>query len=159
MKLKIYRISLLFMLFLSLMLTLILGIKSTISIINNEQITLIDGIIYMACYLMLLIFIGLEIFNTILSFKHGSMYAKPLAYNDDNTINRNSLIIIGGIINLSMFAVIYIMIILIGYPLPLHNLDKEALLFMIPTFATVFVNSLFILLFPLLAKNDQSLNN
>ena len=158
MKLKLYRISLIILLCLSIILSLILGVITTINVTKFDEIKMMDGIIYILCFILLIIFTGLEVFNTIISFKHGSVYIKGLAYDDNNNVNRNSLLISGGIALFSVIATIYVILILNGANLPLNTLDKEALYFIITMMVLVFINALAVVLFPYLASSDQSLN-
>jgi hypothetical protein len=157
MKLKLYRISLIILLCLSIVLSLILGTISLINVLKFDETKMMDGIIYIICYVMLIIFTGLEVSNTIISFKHGSVYINGLAYDDNNNPNRNSIIISGGISVFSIIAVIYVILIINGVELPLSNLDIEALYFLITTCVLVFINALAVMLFPYLASSDQSL--
>ena len=106
MKLKIYRISIIVMLLASIVFTSIYGVKTVINVISFNKEKLMDGIIYILCYIMLLMFTAMEIANTVVSFKNGSVYIKGLAYNDDNTVNCYSLIVTGGMTSLSIFAII-----------------------------------------------------
>ena len=157
MKLKIYRISLLSALSISAIITLIFGIISTINVTGFDSLKLTDGIMYILCYILLFIFIGLEITNTILSFKNGSVYIKGLAYDDNNQINRNTLFAVGGIALFSLIAIVYLSVVASGFNLPLSSLDIEALYFMICASITVLINATFVVLFPVLAYEDQSL--
>ena len=157
MKLKIYRFSLIFMLLISIGLSIFLGIKSTLNVLGYDKVKLSDGIMYILCFLLLLSITVLEIANTIISFKNGSVYIKGLTYNDNNTINRNSLYVAGGIAIFSLFTVIYISFTLNRNDLPLSTLDTEAKYFMISAFALAFINAMYVVLFPLLAREDQSL--
>ena len=158
MKLKMYRISLIITLIISACVTLLFGIISTINVTNFDQIKLTDGIMYILCYVLLLVFTILEIINTILSFKNGSVYIRGLAYNDNKEINRNTLTITGGIVIISLFAIVYLLIILSGANIPLSTLDIEAIYFMICTSILVIINATYVLLFPILAFDDQSLH-
>lgn len=159
MKLKLYRISLIILLLASFVITLIFGIKTTISVLKFDKEKLMDGIIYILCFVMLLMFTAMEVINTILSFKNGSVYIKGLAFNDNNTLNRNSLIVTGGIASLSIFAIYYISIILRGRNLPLYKLEIEAKHFMLVSFILVLINAIAVLLFPIFGKDDQAFND
>lgn len=147
------------MLLASFVITLIFGIKTTISVLEFDKEKLMDGIIYILCYVMLLMFTAMEVINTILSFKNGSVYIKGLAFNDNNTLNRNSLIVTGGIASLSIFAIFYISIILRGRNLPLYKLETEAKHFMLVSFILVLINAIAVLLFPIYGKDDQAFND
>lgn len=159
MKLKVYRISLLSGLIASLILDVFFLIKAILNIINIDQADLMDGVMYIICLSLLLIFIGLEIVNTILSFKNGSNYIIRLAYNNDQTLNRNLFYILGGLSVLSFFAIIYFSLIYVGVNLPLHQFAQEISSIIISFSTVFFIDSIFILLFPILAKEDSSLQS
>lgn len=157
MKLKIYRISLMLFLFISFVITLIFGILSTMSIIGIEQDKIMDGIMYILCFCLLLIFTGLQIANTIVSFKNGSSFIVNLAYNDNKTVNKNFLLILGGVSALSIFSIIYFSFIYNGFDLPFSGFDKNISSFIICVSVLLLINSIYIILFPILAKEDISL--
>lgn len=159
MKLKIYRISLLSALIASLGLDIFFLIQAIQSIMQVQQAELMDGIMYIICLILLLFFIGLEIVNTILSFKKGSMYIKNLTYNDDGSINRNLIYVLGGLSLVSLLVILYFILIYAGISLPLSNFAREIISIIISFFTIVFVDSIFIILFPILAKEDISLQD
>lgn len=159
MKLKLYRYTLIFMLLISFIITLILGIKSTINVIKFDKAQLMDGIIYLLCYFLLLVFTLSEVFNTIVSFKNGSTYIVQIAYKDNKTLNRNSMMIVGGLSIFSLFAIIYISLVINGYNYPLYKLDIEAQYFILAAFVSLLINMVYILLFPIFAAEDQSLKD
>ena len=86
-------------------------------------------------------------------------FLKGLAYNDNNTTNRNSLLVAGGLALLSIFAIVYVSLIIGGKNLPLSTLDIEAQYFMLTAFILAFINAAYVVLFPLLAYEDQSLQD
>ena len=127
------------------------------SVIKYERAQLMDGIIYLLCYFLLLIFTIFEISNTIISFKNGSIYIKQIAYREDKTINRNSLIAVGGLALFSLFAIVYISFVINGYNFPLYKLDLEAQHFILSAFVLLFINMVYVLLFLIVSSQDQSL--
>lgn len=147
------------MLLISCGFVLFFGIKSTINVLSFDKAKRMDGFIYILCYLLLLLFLSLEIANTIISFKYGSVYIKGLAFNDNNTINRNSLIVTGGIAAFSIYAIIYITLVIKGRNLKLYKLDIEAKYFILVSSIALLTNAIAVLVFPLLAKEDQSFDD
>ena len=94
MKLKIYRYSLLTCLVACCVLSSYFLVISINNIIDISKEDMMDGIMYILCFVLNLVFLGLEIFNTIYSFKTGSHFAKNLTYDEDNTFNKKFVIII-----------------------------------------------------------------
>lgn len=157
MKLKIYRYTLLSCLFACFVLSacfLAISIKNVIGISKED---LMDGIMYILCFVLNLAFIGLEIFNTFYSFKTGSHFAKNLTYNEDNSFNKKFVIIISFLNVFVLVALIYLCIIYKGeLELPLSQMKPLAKAVSIAFLSTVFVNITFTILFPILGKEDQS---
>lgn len=157
MKLKLYRITLLIFLFISFVITTLFLITTIVRLSNNQDVMLMDKIVYIACFALLLIFTGLEILNTILSFKNGSSYIVYLAYNDDKTINHNFLLFTKGVTIFSVIMIVYFCFIYNGYDLPLSGFDKNMSSFVICVTILIFINCLYISLFPKFASEDKGL--
>ena len=139
-------------------LTLCFLVIAIISLIKSKQENLMDSIMYVICLVLNLVFLGLETFNTFHSFKTGSNFVKNLSYNEDNSLNTKLLVTFGFVDILGVFAFIYLSIIYKGeYDLPLSQLAPLAKSISITFTATIFVNITFTLLFPILGKEDQSL--
>ena len=158
MKLKVYRISLISCLVISFALTVFFLVLAIKNIIGLEKEEMMDGIMYILCFVLNLAFLGLEIGNTIYSYKTGSNFIKNLTFNEDGSLN-NKLIKILTILEVIVGAVIiYFAIIYKGdKTLPLSELTPLAKSVAITFFVTVFVDMTFILLFPILGKDDPSL--
>ena len=158
MKLKVYRISLLTCLLISIALTLYFLVLSIINLIGLDKENMMDGFMYTLCLVLNLAFLGLEIFNTFRSYKTGSNFAKNLSINEDGSLNQRFLVIIGFIDVFAIAGIIYLSIIYKGvYDLPLNELAPLAKAVSIDFLVTVVVNITYILLFPLLGKQDQSM--
>lgn len=158
MKLKVYRISLISCLAISFALTvffLILAIKNVIGI---DQEDMMDGIMYILCFVLNLAFLGLEISNTIYSYKTGSNFVKNLTFNDDGSLNSKLLKCLSVLDVIVVLILIYLLIIYKGENnLPLSELTQLAKSVAISFFVTVLVDITYILLFPILGKEDPSL--
>lgn len=157
MKLKIYHIITLTLLFLSLALSLTLGIISFIDLLTNPS-QVLDNLILFVCFIILIAFTVLEIVNTFLSFKTGSVFVKSLAFDDKKVLNSPFLVILAIIGCFAVAGLIYSLYILANpvnelllatSPLMLKNL-------LISVFALLIVDILIIELFPLLGKDDKA---
>ena len=155
MKLKIYRISLFICLFLIAGLTIFAIVRSIIlfSSIKNTA----DAVMYIVALFVLLAFIGLEIGNTFVSLKQGSTFAKALAFDNDGTLNKKGLVIFSLMGLACLAAVIYFLLLLCGLNLYFAFFAKPMQYVIFLVFLTGFINALFILLFPLLGREDPSL--
>lgn len=113
---------------------------------------------YIVCLVLNLAFLGLEVFNTYRSLTTGSNFAKNLAINEDGSLNKRFLVVLGFIDVFVLFAIIYLSVIYKGvYDLPLNELAPLAKAVSIVFSVTVFVNITHILLFPILGKQDPSM--
>ena len=158
MKLKVYRISLLSCLAISFALSVYFLILAINNIIGIEKENLTDGIMYILCLVLNLAFIGLEVFNTFYSYKTGSNFAKNLSYNEDGSLNSKFLVVLSVLDVICVLATIYLSIIYKGVnDLPLNELQPLAKAVSIAFLVTVIVNITYILLFPILGKEDPSL--
>lgn len=158
MKLKVYRISLLSCLTISFALTVFFLVLAIKNIIGIEQENMMDGIMYILCFVLNLAFLGLEFGNTIYSYKTGSNFVKNLTFNEDGSLNSKLLKVLSVLEFFVCIITIYLFIIYKGEGnLPLSELTKLAKSVAIVFFVTIFVNITFVLLFPLLGKEDPSL--
>lgn len=160
MKLKIYRILLLSLLFLAILLTGYFLVLSIINIIGIDKLDLMDGIMYILCFVLNLAFLSLEVFNTFYSFKTGSHFAKNLSFNEDGSLNKKFLIILSFIDVFVVIALVYLGIIYDGkLDIALSSLPLLSKSVSFVFFVTVFINVTFTLLFPILGKEDISLQD
>lgn len=158
MKLKVYRISLLCCLMVSCILSIYFLILSIQNVIGVSKENLMDAIMYIVCLVLNLAFLGLEIHNTFYSFKTGSNFAKNLSFNEDGSLNSKFLVILAVLDVFVLGGIVYLSIIYKGvYDLPLNQLAPLAKAVSIAFLVTVFVNITYTLLFPLLGKEDPSL--
>lgn len=156
MKLKIYRYTLLSSLIVVLGFNVLFLTLDIINLIQHGADNIFDEIMYILCLLLSLCFIGLQIYNTIISFKKGSMFIKNLAYNDDNSLNDRFLKLLG-IADVILFVlVIYSILLYCGVSLPLKDLSQAIKSIMVTFISILFIDALFILLFPLLGKDDPA---
>lgn len=156
MKLKVYRISLLGALIASLGIDIFFLVQAIINIINSTNIDHSDEIMFIIGFVLLILFVGLEIVNTVISFKNGSAFIKNLTYNQDLSLNRNLLYVSGGISILSLIAIVYFSLLFALSNMPFGNLAYGMKTVILGFFIITFVDSLFITLFPLVAKEDKS---
>ena len=159
MKLKIYHISLLLFLLISFTTSLIFEIITIIYVSKIDKNNMMDGIMYILCFALLLIFTILEIVNTIISFKKGSSYIVYLAYNENKSINRNFLSVLGGISIFSIFAIIYFTLLYNGLKLPLSGMNQNICSLIICTAILLLINCIYTILFPIFATKDISIQN
>lgn len=160
MKLKIYRILLLGCLLSSIVLTSYFLVLSVINIIGIDKLDLLDGIMYILCFVLNLAFLCLEVYNTFYSFKTGSHFAKNLSYNEDGSLNTKFLVVLGFADVIVVAGIIYLSIIFKGeYDLLLSGLSTLSKAVSIVFLVTAFVNITFTLLFPVLGKQDISLQS
>ena len=155
MKLKLYRILLLTCLFALASLVIFFIVNTIVYFKTIENST--DGVMYIVSLFVLLAFLGLEIGNTFVSFKNGSTFAKAIAYNQDYSFNLTGVIIMSVAGFASLAGAIYTLLLILGLKLPLSTFDKQLLYVVFGTLMTMVVNSLFVLLFPLLGKEDTSM--
>lgn len=158
MKLKVYRISLISCLVISFALTIFFLVLAIKNIIGVDQDNMMDGIMYILCFVLNLAFLGLEIGNTIYSYKTGSNFVKNLTFNDDGSLNSKLLKVLSVLEVFVVIATIYLFVIYKGeINLPLSDLTQLSKSVAIVFFVTIFVNITFVLLFPILGKEDPSL--
>lgn len=153
MKLLIYRISLI------TLLTILFGVGVSFLILNIMNIVKLgqidfDHIIYILCFVLCLAFLGLEIFNTCLSFKTGSNFIKNLVYDDDLTLNKRFILLVRIGIILSLGIMIYSIIICFQDSLFLSNLDLGSKELIILFSSIIFVDFLAIGTYQFFDKAD-----
>ena len=152
-KLKIYRFSLLTSLFLLVFGTLFFLVLTAMNFADYAEV--MDGVMYIIAFVVLLAFVGLEIGNTIVSFKKGSNFVKALAYDSDKEINKRGLFIFALLLVVSLGASIYMLFVILGYNIFFSALSKPVQYIAFMFFLTAFVDMTFILLYPPLVGTQE----
>lgn len=153
MKLKIYRTILLTLLFAVVLLTIGLGVFSFIDLLKKPD-DVLDNLVLLLCFVLLIAFIILEIVNTFLSFKTGSVFIKSLVFDDKNALNLPFLVILAIIGLFSIGGLVYALFI-ISNPSPNLLLGESPLMLknlLISVFSMLIADISAILLFPVLGK-------
>ena len=148
-KITIYRIILLTLLSTIIGLTIFFVAKTSQAIKSYEDKS--DVIMFLICDILLIIFIGLEIFNTMVSIYKGSSFISHLVYNEDNAINKFVLIVAGLLLIFSTGSAIYFCLRLYNIGSIFTNFSHELNYLIISFSLTLFVDSLSILTYPLVS--------
>ena len=110
--------------------------------------------VLLLCFVLLIAFIILEIVNTFLSFKTGSVFIKSLVYDNKNSLNLPFLVILAIIGLFSIGGLVYALYI-ISNPSPNLLLGESPLMLknlLISVFSMLIADISAILLFPVLGK-------
>jgi len=152
-KLKWYHIGLLTGFFLILGLVIFFLVDAIIFATKQENPG--NAILFIICDFVLIAIIGLFIYNTFHSIKHGSNFIKVLLYDDKRLITKGLVITS---ITLVCFIIILVYVILIkcGVNVPLNTMPLPLADMIIGLMVFCIFNSVAILLFPLLGKEDIS---
>lgn len=162
MKLKTYRIFLISILSILLLLNLYFIIDTIIYTFSGVTLTPSDIIVSFLCLVLSLIFIIMEIINTINSIKSKTSYIKNLVYevDEDNLINKKVIILSIIFSIICLIGSIYLVLILFNINLPFLSLvkpQKEVILMLLLILTFDFS---FIFLFKFINIEDQNkLNN
>ena len=152
MKLKLYRIFLLTSLFLLAGLNIFFIVLTAMKFTSTSSIS--DNILFLLALLVSLACVGLEIFNTFVSFNRGSNFIRVLCYEKDELQKKTlGFAIVFLVVFLSLL--IYVILLIFGINLPLSGLKKELLYMVIIFFSLIIIDSIFILFYPLVAKEDR----
>lgn len=152
MKLKIYRIALLAVLFLLFGLNLFFIVLTGIKFASATSIA--DNVLYMLALVVSLACVFLEIFNTFISFKNGSNFIRVLVY-EKNDLQKKALILAGAFLVVFLSFTIYAILLISGLDLPLSGLAKELLYMIVVFFSLITIDAIFILAYPLVANQDK----
>ena len=153
MKLLIYRVSLLIALF-GVLSGTIYSLVYTFQIAEKYE-PKSDLVLFSICFVLLIIFVGLEIFNTIRSFKKGSNFIYPLVINKDESKNKPFLIIINCLLPLLIGILIYSSLIAAGFQISLSTLPFPLILMCINFFSLLIIDLIFIDFYLLLYKEEN----
>lgn len=148
-KLTLYRIILLTLLTTIIGITIYFIIKTCLAISTYEDKS--DVIMFLICDILLITFIGLEIFNTIVSISKGSSFIAHLVYSEDNAINKSTLIVSSLLLLLSISSTIYFCLRLYDIGSIFTNFSLELDYLIIAFSLTLFVDSLSVLTYPLVS--------
>ena len=152
MKLKIYRIALLTVLFLLFGLNIFFIVLTGMRFANTDNIS--DNILFLLALLVSLACIFLEIFNTFVSLKNGSNFIRVLVYEKEKLVKKG-LYLAALFLVVFLGLTVYAILLLCGLQLPLSGLAKELLYMIVVFFSLITVDSIFILLYPLVADVDH----
>ena len=152
MKLKIFRIALLSSLLLVFGLNIYFFAQTIIYVINSSDKS--DSAIFIISIIVLTLFIGLQIFNTIVSFKKGSSFLVALDFEGE-AVNKKFVIGTSVALPIAIFVVIYFSLIVCGYSLPLSTLYLPVIYLIINLFVLVTVDCIFIIFYPLVGRLDK----
>lgn len=152
MKLKIYRIALLTSLFLLFGLNMFFVVLTIMKMATTDNVS--DNILFLLALFVASACIFLEIFNTFISFKNGSNFIRVLCY-DKQTLVKKTLVLAGIFLFVFLSLTVYTILLVSGLDLPLSGLANELLYMVIVFFATICVDAIFILFYPLVAQEDK----
>lgn len=147
MKLKTFRSLLFVSFFIIEALSLFFFVKSIINLIGLEKELFMDGIMYTISLLILIAFVGMEIFNTYYSIQNGSSFIEPLLYSQD-TLNKKCLYGMRGGSVVAFIGFIYSILLFTNIEFPLSNLNVLVKSIMLCFSLMVFVNTLFVSIYP-----------
>ena len=148
MKLKTFRGLLFASFFIIEALSLFFFVKSIINLIGLEKELFMDGIMYTISLLILIAFVGMEIFNTYYSIQNGSSFIEPLLYSQD-TLNKKCLYGMRGGSVVAFIGFIYsILLLFANIEFALSNLNVLVKSIMLCFSLMVFVNTLFVSIYP-----------
>lgn len=162
MKLKTYRILLLSILSILLLINIYFIIDTIIYTFLVKELTPSDIIVSFICLILSLIFIIMEIINTIYSIKHNNSYIKNIAYENDEEEILNNKTIYGSLVFSLFFFIfsIYMILVLIGINLPFLDIatpQKEVILILLLILS---FDLFFIFLFKFINEKERNkLNN
>ena len=157
-KLKTYRISLLISLFIAVITDLVFFSLLLVDFISNiGNVTIMDYVMYIICFVLLLAFNITEIVNTFISFKTGSNFIKFLGYDangDKNTPLFNFCVVATFFL---LIGTIYLIIAKCNTSLPLGSMNENIKSFIICCFILAVVDLVFIYLFQYFGQDDPSM--
>ncbi len=156
-QLKTYRITLISALAITGVLAVYCLVLSIINMIGITIEKVEDGLMYVICSLLLLAFVGMQIFNTCYSFKTGSNFIKNLVYNDDNKVNRRNWIVFIVFAGIAFVLLVYFLLVYFGLIDALQSLNQIMFTIIITFILVVFVDMSAISTFPIFGKEDESL--
>ena len=155
MKLKIYRIFYLLLLFSTVGLTTYSLVDTILKSLNNENKE--ECIIFSLCLLVLIVFLIFQIINLIRSFFKGGQFIHYLVFdNKEFEINKKFLIVINILLLLVIGILIYFILILFNdYGLVFNNSFIGIKYLFIDFSITIIINFIFIDLYLLVYKEDK----
>ncbi len=155
MKLKIYRIFYLLLLFSTVGLTTYSLVDTILKSLNNENKE--ECIIFSLCLLVLIVFLIFQIINLIRSFFKGGQFIHYLVFdNKEFEINKKFLIVINILLLLVIGILIYFILILFNdYGLVFNNSFIGVKYLFIDFSITIIINFIFIDLYLLVYKEDK----
>jgi len=155
MKLKIYRIFYLLLLFSTVGLTTYSLVDTILKSLNNENKE--ECIIFSLCLLVLIVFLIFQIINLIRSFFKGGQFIHYLVFdNKEFEINKKFLIVINTLLVLVIGILIYFILILFNdYGLVFNNSFIGVKYLFIDFSITIIINFIFIDLYLLVYKEDK----
>ena len=112
-----------------------------------------DGIMYVFSLVILVAFVGMEIYNTYYSIQSGSNFIRPLLYQKEE-LNKKCLYAMGGGSLLSLLGIIYFSLLYNGFELPLGDLDTPVIYIILCFLCMTFVNTFFVSIYPLVKDKD-----
>lgn len=154
MKLKIYQNSLIICLSLLAALNIYFIVRTCMLFPTVESIQ--DNVILLVCLIFLLAIIVMDIINTVLSRTKGSTFIKPLAFDDDKTLNTKFIVfcyIFGAI---SIGVIIYFILVLSGVELFFSTFPRPLSYLIVNLFSLTLLASVAIIVFPYVGREDIS---
>ena len=153
MKLKVFRGLLFASFFIIEVISIYFLVLSIINLTTMEKEFIMDGIMYVFSLVILIAFVGMEIYNTYYSIEAGSNFIRPLLYQKDE-LNKKCLYAMEGGSLLSLFGIIYFSLLYKGFELPLSDLDTPVIYIILCFLCMTFVNTFFVSIYPLIKDKD-----
>ena len=115
-----------------------------------------DNIILLICLLVLLAMLVMDVINTFVSKTKGSTFIKPLAFDDDTTVNTKFIVFcyIFGVISIGV--IIYFILILSGVQLFFSTFPRPLAYLIVNLFSLTLLACIAIILFPYVGRSDIS---
>lgn len=154
MKLKIYQNSLIVALIALAALNIFFIVKTAMLFPTVESIQ--DNVILLISLIILLAIIVMDIINTFVSKTKGSAFIKPLAFDDDKTVNTKFIIFcyIFGVISIGV--IVYFILILCGMELFFSTFPRPLAYLIINLFSLTLLACIAIIVFPYVGTSDIS---
>ncbi|MBE6142170.1 MAG: hypothetical protein E7175_04975 [Erysipelotrichaceae bacterium] len=154
MKLKIYQNSLIVALIALALLNIYFIVRTAMLFPTVESIQ--DNIILLICLLVLLAMLVMDVINTFVSKTKGSTFIKPLAFDDDTTVNTKFIVFcyIFGVISIGV--IIYFILILSGVQLFFSTFPRPLAYLIVNLFSLTLLACVAIILFPYVGRGDIS---
>ena len=155
MRIRIYRVSLSILLFISIFVGLYFCYDTFFEMTktNNSQT---EYLINLFCFVIGIVFLAFELINVFKSFKNGTILLHQIAYNKTNKIRKSTLFIAIFLLLLSIFLFTWFLLALNGNnSLSFSSFLKSDNELFIYVAIILFVNSISIIVYQLIMKNES----